>query len=136
MNRLQESRSCSFQCRIIYGINSVVKAFFVATLAALALLSLAAWKIAPRADTSGRISLIWCSDDNPLRRAQIDPFNQLHPQYNLQLDPANAGMEKVLVQALGGVGPDLFDCYSAFELAAYVRSGVAWDITDGLQRLG
>ena len=44
-------------------------------------------------------------------------------------------MEKVIVQSLAGVGPDLFDCYSPFQLTAYVRAGVAWDITDELAKM-
>jgi len=119
-----------------YAIKPAVKVVFSLGLAALILLSLLAWKISPQADTSGKIPLIWCSDDNPLRREQVQPFNKMYPQYDLRLDPANAGMEKVLVQSLGGVGPDLFDCYSAFELAAYVRAGIAWDVTDELKKRG
>src|SRR4051794_17996641 len=106
-----------------------MKLFFLVSLAALLALSGIAWTMAPRDNLAGRTKLIWCSDDNPLRRAQIDPFNALYPQYHLQLDPGNAGIEKVLVQCLAGVGPDLFDCYSPLEAAAYIQSGVAWDIT-------
>jgi multiple sugar transport system substrate-binding protein len=45
-------------------------------------------------------------------------------------------MEKVIVQSLGGVGPDLFDCYDGFQLSAYVKSGIAWDVTGELAQLG
>jgi len=40
------------------------------------------------------------------------------------------------VQCLAGVGPDLIDSYNAFQLAAYVNSGIAEDLTDALQRSG
>src|SRR5262245_59114439 len=99
-------------------------------------LSALAWSIAPKGTSSGKTQLIWCSDDNPLRGVQIDGFNRLYPQYDLQLDPSNSGMEKVIVQSIGGIGPDLFDCYSASQLSAYVRAGIAWDVTDELTKMG
>ena len=113
-----------------------MRAFFAGAFCVLALLSIAAWEIRPTSDTGGKTPLIWVSDDNPSRREQIALFNRLHPQYDLRLDPANGGLEKVIVQSLAGVGPDLFDCYDAYSLAAYVRSGVAWDVTDELARAG
>jgi len=112
-----------------------LKAFFFATFLLLAALSGVAWKIAPDRIAGNKTTLIWCSDDNPLRRAQMNPFNQLYPQYQLQLDPANTFVEKIIVQSLAGVGPDLFDCYSPTQLVAFVRSGIAWDVTDELAKM-
>lgn len=105
-------------------------------LVGLAILSLVAWAIQPRPVADGRIILTWVSDDNPARREQIALFNRLHPEYCVELDPANSGSEKVIVQAIGGVGPDLFDCYDGFQLSAYVKSGIAWDVTDELAKAG
>jgi len=99
-------------------------------------LSAVAWRIAPRDQYAGKTLLVWVSDDNPMRRDQIAPFNAMHPEYHLVLDPTNAGVEKVVVQSLGGVGPDLFDCYDPFQLSAYVRAGIAWDVTDELLARG
>jgi len=113
-----------------------MKAVFLGFFIALVLLSGVAWRIKPRRALEGKTPLVWVSDDNPARREQIDLFNRLHPQYELRLDPSNTGMEKVIVQSLAGVGPDLFDCYNAFQLAAYVKSGVAWDVTDLYQEHG
>ncbi len=45
-------------------------------------------------------------------------------------------MEKIIVQSLAGVGPDCFDCYTPVQAVAYVRSGIAWDITDELAKMG
>ena len=45
-------------------------------------------------------------------------------------------MQKVIVQSIGGVGPDIFDCYTGFQLSAYVKSGIAWDVTDELANAG
>src|SRR5438477_9821423 len=112
-----------------------MRVFALIFLALLALSALA-WEIRPAPPPSGKTPLIWCSDDNPLRRAQIEPFNALYPQYDLRLDPTNSEMEKVIVQSLAGVGPDCFDCYSANQLSAYVRADIAWDVTDELKKMG
>lgn len=80
--------------------------------------------------------IIWVSDDNPVRREQIRLFNRLHPDTQLTLDPQNQGMEKVIVQSVGGVGPDLFDAYDAYQLSAYVRAGIAKDLTDIFEERG
>jgi multiple sugar transport system substrate-binding protein len=109
-----------------------LKLFFAITFVALLAMSAIAWSLAPDAHRDGKIDLTWCSDDNPTRHGQLDLFNTLHPRFRLTLDPSNAGLEKVIVQSIGGVGPDIFDCYSPFQLSAYVKAGVAWDITDKL----
>lgn len=88
------------------------------------------------APADGRVPLVWVSDNNPARQEHLDLFNQLNADLRLVLDPANRGAEKVIVQSLGGVGPDVFDSHSPSQLAAYVRSGIAWDITDELVKRG
>ncbi len=113
-----------------------MKSVFLGTFFVLCLLSAVAWKIQPARQETGKVPLSWVSDDNPARREQIALFNQLNPALDLRLDPSNTGMEKVIVQSLAGVGPDLFDCYNGFQLSAYVRSGIAWDVTDRLKRAG
>src|SRR6185437_8757105 len=110
-----------------------MKLFFLATLATLLLLSFIAQQTKPQPDPT-KTHLTWTSDDNPFRRAQLAPFNLLHPEDDLRLDPNNAEIEKVIVQSLAGVGPDLFDCYSGFQLTAYVKAGIAWDVTDELKK--
>jgi len=113
-----------------------MRPFFAAALGALMLLSLVAWRIEPQ-PPPGKTPLVWVSDDNPARRGQIALFNKLHPQYDLRLDPNDtSGREKVILQCLAGVGPDLFDAYGPSELDAYVRSGIAWDVTDELAKRG
>lgn len=87
-------------------------------------------------EPAGKIPLVWVTDDNPARRGQIDLFNKLHPDLNLKLDPANGEVEKVIVQCMGGVGPDLFDSGDASQLATYVQAGIAWDVTDELKKRG
>src|SRR4051794_26224121 len=113
-----------------------MKSFFLATFAALMLLSLAALGTQPKPADPSKIQVTWSSDDNPFRRAQLAPFNEAHADLNVTLDPNNAEMEKVIVQSIGGVGPDLFDCYNGFALSAFVQAGIAWDVTDELQTRG
>jgi len=113
-----------------------MKYFFAGALCVLLLLSVVAWAIQPRPAAAGKVPLVWVSDDNPARREQIGLFNELHADYHLRLDPSNTGMAKVIVQSIGGVGPDIFDCYDGFQLSAYVKSGIAWDVTDELANAG
>ena len=80
--------------------------------------------------------LTWVSDDNPARKAQAALFEKLHPNIKVNIDPANSGIEKVIVQCLAGVGPDVFDAFDVFQVSAYARSGVAMDVTDKLREPG
>lgn len=113
-----------------------MKLFFSVALVVLVLLSALAWNLAPAPPRDGKIPLVWCSDDNPARREQIALFNKLHPQYQLRLDPSNMDAQKIIVQSIAGVGPDMFDCYSGSMLRLYVKSGIAWDVTDQLRDEG
>jgi len=90
----------------------------------------------PARSADGRASLVWTSDKNPLRDEQIELFNRLHRDCLLSLDPDNQSMDKVIVQSMGGVGPDIFDSRDAAQLSAYVRAGIAWDVTDKLAERG
>lgn len=109
-----------------------MKYAFLGAFAGMAALSVVAGLWRPGRADDGKTDLVWVSDDNPVRREQIALFNELYPQYRLRLDPQNAGMEKVIVQCLAGVGPDLFDCYDGFQRMAFVRSGIALDVTEAL----
>lgn len=113
-----------------------MRAFFVAVLALMLVWTVLMLRLDQIATDPGRSPLVWTSDDNPLRKEQVALFNRLHPDLRLSLDPANQGMEKVIVQAIGGVGPDVFDCRDANQLAAYVKAGIALDVTADLARMG
>jgi ABC-type glycerol-3-phosphate transport system substrate-binding protein len=109
---------------------------FAAVFVGLVVLSIVAWRVQPLPAPPGLIPLVWVSDNNPLRTAQIALFNHTHPHVDLKLDPSNGDLEKVIVQSLGGVGPDVFDCGDGYQLTAYVRSGVALDVTETLRQRG
>ncbi|MCW5941975.1 MAG: extracellular solute-binding protein [Fimbriimonadaceae bacterium] len=113
-----------------------MRVFFVAVLALMLVWTVVMGRLGGESVDPGRTPLVWTSDDNPLRKEQVALFNRLHPDLNLTLDPANQGMEKVIVQSIGGVGPDLFDCRDANQLSAYVKAGIALDVTDELRGMG
>lgn len=113
-----------------------MKYFFSITFLILVALSVVAWAIKPQLAAEGKIPLIWVESDAAIRHEQVDLFNELYPQYDLRLDPGSAGMEKIIVQCLGGVGPDLFCANDNFHLTAFVRSGIALDLTDELKKMG
>ena len=113
-----------------------MRTFLCICIATLLAASIVVWKLQPPASPDGRIVLTWVSDDNPTRKAQAALFEKLHPNIKVNIDPANSGVEKVIVQSLAGVGPDVFDVFNSFQFAAYVNSGVAMDITDELRQSG
>ena len=102
----------------------------------MVLLSAGVWLSQPRPREDGKEELAWVSDDNPTRQGQLGVFERTHPRYRVTLDPDNQGVEKVIVQCLAGVGPDLIDSYNAFDLAAFVNSGIVEDLTDTLKQKG
>ena len=112
-----------------------MKIFFSIALALMVCLSLVMWYAKPAAVNEGKTALVWVSDNNPMRQQQIETFNRMHPQYDLRLDPSNFDMAKIILQCLGGVGPDMFECSKSM-LAAFVRAEMVWDITDELKARG
>ncbi|MCX7017777.1 MAG: extracellular solute-binding protein [bacterium] len=113
-----------------------MRSFFAITFIGLLALSTVAWIVKPVPSEDGRTPLLWVCDESPVRGEQISLFNKLNPGFLLKLDPDNVDMEKVIVQSLAGVGPDLFCVYDAFGLSAYSKSGIAWDVTDKLSAMG
>ncbi len=95
----------------------------------LVILSAVAMLLVPSRPPPGVTPLLWASSANPFRQAQIQRFNQLHPDLEVRLDSSNNRFEKIIVQNSSGVGPDFFDVLTGSYLQAYVESGVAWDLT-------
>jgi len=89
----------------------------------------------PAAGPSDKLSLVWVSDNNPARTAQINAFNQENPEVNLVLDFNNAGTQKIVLQAASGVGPDIFD-YGSDDLETLAAAGVLWNVTEAAQKMG
>jgi ABC-type glycerol-3-phosphate transport system substrate-binding protein len=113
-----------------------VRTFLLLSIASLSVASVIVWKLQPPQTEDGKIVLTWVSDDNPARKAQAALFEKLHPNIKVNIDPDNNGVEKVIVQCIAGVGPDVYDAYNGFQLSAYVKSGVAMDVTNELKQHG
>lgn len=107
--------------------------FLATVLGVLLVISLGIWVLG--APSEGEKKLIWVSDNNPARVAQIEGFNEVADGKDVRLDYANAGIQKVVLQAVSGVGPDLFDFSDEF-LGSYVEAGVLWDVTEAAAEMG
>ncbi len=112
-----------------------MKHVFMGAFAGMVLLSLVAHVWVPASDPT-RTKLVWACDDSPTRREQIALFNRLNPEYELTLDPNPGTFEKIVVQCLAGVGPDLYDSYFPWQTALFARAGIAYDLTGELPKLG
>jgi len=113
-----------------------VKYVFAATVVVLVFLSACMAWLKPDLDASGKTPLVWVSDNNPQRKPQIDHFNRMFPDCHLRLDPSNTGVQKIIVQACAGVGPDIFDVYTRSQLQTYAEAGVLLDVTDIARQRG
>lgn len=88
------------------------------------------------APEAGKLPLTWTVDNNDIRQQQVALFNRMCPNLKLSVDDSNREMAKVVVQSLGGVGPDLFESKTGFALSGYVNAGIALDLTDEIKKLG
>ena len=113
-----------------------VRKFLLASFALLLTASVAVWLLQPPQSADGQTVLIWVSDENPARQQQARLFEKLHPNIKVVIDPVNAGPDKVIVQSMAGVGPDVFDAMDCFQVAAFAKSGIALDVTDELKKDG
>lgn len=109
--------------------------FLALLLMALAALTVVAWLWKPAKPVDGKIPLTWVSDGNPARGAQIDAFNRENPDLRLELDSGNVGIQKIIMQCVSGVGPDIFD-YANDQLEIYAEAGILWDVTDAAKEMG
>ena len=107
-------------------------ALLILVLAALSVVA-AVWK--PEATKTGKTPLVWVSDNNPARAAQIAAFNEEHPDLALRLDYGNSGAQKIILQSASGVGPDLFD-FGEEQMESYVEAGILWDVTAAAGKMG
>ena len=81
--------------------------------------------------------LIFSTDLNQIRDEQIDLFREMYPEIPIATDPTKSDdAMKIIVQSVGGVGPDLLTSYNPEILTAYVKAGIALDITDIIKEWG
>lgn len=107
----------------------LIVAAFLAALTAVA----SWWR--PEQTNDGKTPLVWVSDNNPTRAEQIGNFNKERPELALELDYANAGLQKIVLQCASGVGPDIFD-YNEEQLQALAEADVLLDVTDAAGQMG
>ncbi len=93
----------------------------------------AIWR--PEQNLGGRTPLVWVSDNNPARTAQINAFNEKNPGLLLSLDYGSAGAQKIILQCASGVGPDIFD-FGNEDIGTYVEAGIVWDVTGAAAKMG
>lgn len=86
--------------------------------------------------TSGKIVLVWATDENPARIAQVEAFNAEHPDILLTVDHHNLGTRKLIRLCCSGMGPDLMDYDGEWHQEEMVDAGILWDITDAARDLG
>jgi multiple sugar transport system substrate-binding protein len=89
----------------------------------------------------GKTVLTWVTDDAPVRQDQMRLFREFcrskgRTDVDIRLDPNNGGLDKIVVQSVGGVGPDLFDMYQSDQLNAFVEAGILLDVTDAAKAQG
>lgn len=107
-----------------------MKHVLAVVLVVLVVMSILAALLEPPDEAKGRTALTWVSDNNPARVEQIENFNRLFPDCFLRLDPNNTGVQKIIVQACSGIGPDIIDVYGIRQLQTYVDAGVLLDVTE------
>ena len=113
-----------------------MKAFLFSAFALLVAFSLAMMATREAEGTPGKVTLTWVTDKSPQRDEQMALFRKENPALDIRLDPGNTDTQKVIVQSQAGVGPDLFDFWGEGNFRAYVKSGIAWDVTDELAKRG
>lgn len=123
-----------------------MKFLFSIILSILIILSFVAWYLKPD-DANADKRLVWVADENYIRVEQVELFNQLNPENELTLDSASqgpdagkgdksGGVEKIAIQCLAGLGPDVLDVYGRWQLQTYVDAGMILDITEEANKRG
>ena len=113
-----------------------MKHVFLWMTVALAAWSLAMVATAPGRVEDGRTTLVVASSTNQTFRDYMEMVERRNPDLRFVNDAGNTEMTKVVVQSTAGVGPDLFMSMNSFHSQAFVRAGIAWDITDELLARG
>jgi multiple sugar transport system substrate-binding protein len=113
-----------------------LKTLLVVIFGALVAFTIAMLATRPVDGQPGKIPLVWVTDANPLRTEQVGQFNRQNPELDLRIDPGNTDLQKVIVQSQAGVGPDIYDYWGDNARDAYIKSGIAWDVTDELKKRG
>lgn len=79
-------------------------------------------------------TLSWSTDPNPVRQEQLAPFQALHCDLAVTVEPVT--YDKIIVQCSSGVGPDLIEIYNKEDMTAYVDAGILMDLTPYAKQYG
>jgi multiple sugar transport system substrate-binding protein len=123
------------------GISGIMKWVLLATLVGAIALTVWAKVTVPVEHVNGVAKLVWATDDNPARQEQMALFKQWHLKHygepiEIIIDPNNTSHDKVVIQSLAGVGPDLFDFSGNSDLERYIKSGILLEVTDAAKAQG
>ncbi len=69
-------------------------------------------------------------------RRQEDRLTVHEPKIRIRLDPTNSGLEKIIVQCKGGIGPDIFNVYGRWMLVDFVRTNVLMPLEEHTETYG
>lgn len=104
----------------------------------LALVVVALWIVArvwtPDDPNRGKTVIYWSTDPNPARKDQIAPFERMHPDIAVLVEPNT--FERTIVQCSTGIGPDLIEVYSVADMTSYVEAGILLDVTEYAKQMG
>ncbi len=73
--------------------------------------------------------IIWIADPNPIRKEQIAIAEKQNPDFKIELDWSNTGLQKLLTQIAGSVPPDISMIYSFEDFVILCEKEVLEDLT-------
>ncbi len=111
-----------------------MKKFFVLLACAVVAMWIVARLWVPENHNKGKTVIYWSTDPNPARKDQISPFERLHPDIAVLVEPNT--FERTIVQCSTGIGPDLIEVYSVADMISYAEAGILYDLTDDAKSLG
>lgn len=109
---------------------------YLVVIAILAVMTTIAYVLIPPKTKDGKIPLVWTTDANPQREAQVDKFNEMYPDCHLRVDPDNSGVMKNIVQCSSRMGPDIIGHVNFATFQTYFNAGVLTDITEEAKKHG
>ncbi|MBT9131470.1 MAG: putative ABC transporter substrate-binding protein YesO [candidate division WS2 bacterium] len=82
-----------------------------------------------------RVTIRWCVDNAPSRKAQVEAFEEAYPDIKVNLDFV-ASKGRMLTQIAGGTPPDVFPLYSLDDFIIFAKKDILLDITDYVKEWG
>lgn len=123
-----------------------MKPLFLIIAFLLALAGLFTYLSYPDVRTDRKV-LYWVTDPNPIRARQVEGFDRWQisqgmvnesgePGIELRTDSGNWGMTKTMIQGISGVGADVLELRSGFELRYIHAMGFLTDLSESAAGMG